>query len=125
MPASHRSARVAVMGSIVAMSAHDGRECGGANLRCGMERHCDSRNASCNTVHEHWGKVRNCIAGALGASCVAPAADALPCALQSGHAPLHLAAHEGKTTAVEVLLQHKADIDAKDKVHDSIQPCTA
>ena len=86
----------------------------------GMQRHCDCRDAAC--IHsactagegragsasvEHWGPG------------VALAAHALPHALQNGSTPLHDAAVMGKTDTVEVLLQHKADIGAKDTVSDN------
>ena len=58
---------------------------------------------------EHWGPG------------IAPAADVLPCALQGERTPLHLAASRGQTDTVEALLEHKANIEAKDEVSDTLQ----
>ena len=58
---------------------------------------------------EHWGPG------------IAPAADVLPCALQEEDTPLHLAANEGQTDNVEALLEHKANIEAKTEVSDTLQ----
>ena len=45
---------------------------------------------------------------------------AAACTLQSKSTPLHYAARNGATDTVEVLLQHKADIGAKDVVSDNL-----
>ena len=45
----------------------------------------------------------------------------LPCALQTKDTPLHLAALSGETDTVEALLQHRANIEAKNKVSDTLQ----
>ena len=45
----------------------------------------------------------------------------LPRALQNKQTPLHLAAQWGQTDTMEALLQHKANIEAKDKVSDTLQ----
>ena len=55
--------------------------------------------------------------GALGSP---PQLTRSPCALQYAATPLHKAAKNGKTDTVEVLLQHKADIGAKNKVSDNL-----
>ena len=45
----------------------------------------------------------------------------LPCALQRKYTPLHKAALNGKTDTVEALLEHKANIEAKSRVSDTLQ----
>ena len=85
------------------------------------EQHCDCPDAACTrdvcapggrvgiAWVEHWGPR------------IAPAADVLPCALQDKYTPLHWAALNGETDTVEALLRHKANIEAKNKVSDTLQ----
>ena len=45
----------------------------------------------------------------------------LPCALQGGWTPLHWAASRGQTDTAEALLEHKANIEAKTNVSETLQ----
>ena len=45
-----------------------------------------------------------------------PQIEIKPCVLQHGFTPLHLASQEGHTDMVSLLLEHKANVDAKSHV---------
>ena len=40
----------------------------------------------------------------------------MTCSLQDGRSPLHVAAEEGHTNVVDILVKHGANVDTRDKV---------